>query len=347
MRHRLIIAVVLAQVAVLAFMAGEREWILRTGRIVRLRTAPFDPQDPMRGAYSRLGYEISRVPRALARDGALALFGRNINRRAAQDTRVYAVLRVDADGMAELASLSDQPPDHGLFLRGRVAWAGGHQVQVRYGLEALFLSQAAAHALDAERLGTKAGVPLTVEVAVGRQGVGVIKGHRWEALGIRVEFTSAPTGRTPPPATPARAGPRPPRNFAKVTLFNAGQSDVAIVDAPDDGSFRLVNDERAAPAKFRWVGASPPASLAADALVVLHPGATHIKLIDLSHERWRVTDGQTAPIPLGKVAEGTSGEFRLVYAPPPAAALAGLPRAELVWHGQLRTQPFSQWRLLD
>jgi len=347
MRRGLVIAIVLAQAAVLAFMAGEREWIVRTGQLVRLRTAPVDPQDPMRGAYSRLGYEISTVPRARARDGALAFYGRNLNRRAVRDARVYAALRVDADGMAELASLSDRPPATGPFLRGRVAWADGNQVQVRYGLEALFLSQAAARALDIERQGAKAGVPLTVEVAVGRQGVGVIRGHRWEPLGIRVEFTSDPTGRAPPTAASARAEPRPRRKFAKVTLFNASRTDVAIVDAPDDGSFRLVHDERVAPANFRWVGTSPSAPLTADALVVLPPGASHIKLIDLSRERWWVTDGQTAPTALGRVAQGTAGWFRLVYAPPPAAALAGLPRAELVWHGQLRTPTFAQGQLAE
>lgn len=346
MRGAFIVVAILAQVAVLAFMAGEREWILRTGRVVQLRAAPFDPQDPMRGAYSRLGYEISAVPRARARDGALALFGRNLNRRDYLDARVYAALRVDPTGLAELVSLSDRPPADGLYLRGRVAWAGGRQVQVRYGLEALFLSQAAARTLDHERLGAKAGVPLTVAVAVGRNGLGVIKGHRWEPLGLRVEFSSDPTGWREPPPTTDRTKPRPTRKFAKVTLFNAGQTDVAIVDLPDDGSFRLVPDERFGPTAFRWMEPAPPPP-AAGAVVVLRPGASHVKVIDLSQERWWVTDSQGATTTLWNAAQAATGWFRLEYAPPPAATLAGLPQAELVWQGRLRGPTTAQWQLTN
>ena len=49
MRKLLIVAAVAAQLLVLGWMAFEREWVVRTGRVVYLRTAPVDPQDPMRG----------------------------------------------------------------------------------------------------------------------------------------------------------------------------------------------------------------------------------------------------------------------------------------------------------
>ena len=43
MKRVLIIIVVLAQLAVLISMAGQREWISRHGRHILLRTAPIDP----------------------------------------------------------------------------------------------------------------------------------------------------------------------------------------------------------------------------------------------------------------------------------------------------------------
>ena len=74
MRKLLIVTAVVAQLLVLGWMAFEREWVVRTGRVVYLRTAPVDPQDPMRGEYVRLNYEIATVPKALCRDGVATWF---------------------------------------------------------------------------------------------------------------------------------------------------------------------------------------------------------------------------------------------------------------------------------
>ena len=62
MRKKLIIAAATLQVLVLAYMAGEREWVRQTGQNIFLRTAPIDPRDAMRGDYVRLNYAISSVP---------------------------------------------------------------------------------------------------------------------------------------------------------------------------------------------------------------------------------------------------------------------------------------------
>lgn len=73
-------------------LGGEREWVLRTGRTIYLRTIPVDPRDVMRGDYVRVAYEMSSVSRAQCR-------GRLADRNQAfwalpPDTRVYARLRV-------------------------------------------------------------------------------------------------------------------------------------------------------------------------------------------------------------------------------------------------------------
>ena len=61
MRKAIILTAVIMQVLVLAYMAGEREYILKTGTMIHLRTAPIDPRDIFRGDYVRLNYEISRI----------------------------------------------------------------------------------------------------------------------------------------------------------------------------------------------------------------------------------------------------------------------------------------------
>ncbi|MFA6177031.1 MAG: GDYXXLXY domain-containing protein, partial [Phycisphaerae bacterium] len=61
MRKLLIIFVVILQVILLAYMAGQRENVLRTGKTIYLRTVPIDPRDLFRGDYVRLQYEISNI----------------------------------------------------------------------------------------------------------------------------------------------------------------------------------------------------------------------------------------------------------------------------------------------
>jgi len=141
MSKYLTVAAAALQVFVLAFMAGQREWVLRTGRTTYLRTAPIDPRDLMRGDYVRLEYEMSRVPRELWRDGLLAA---DPDRRPIRpDTVVYALLREGDNDRAELVSLSDQRPAEGLFIRGRTEswWSWRDTLQVRYGLEAYVMQQ--------------------------------------------------------------------------------------------------------------------------------------------------------------------------------------------------------------
>src|SRR5688572_18493165 len=152
MRYRLAIGAVVLQVLALAFMAGEREWIVRTGRTVLLRTAPIDPNDPMRGDYVRLDYEISRVPRSRLEGGLPKVFAEPWDGRRTPERRVYARMDVGEDGIAELAALTDQEPGEGLFIRGRAQESGGRNVQVRYGIEALFMEQGTAKKLEDMRL---------------------------------------------------------------------------------------------------------------------------------------------------------------------------------------------------
>lgn len=102
------------QLAVLAFMAGEREAVLAYGRQVWLKTVPVDPQDLFRGDYVRLSYEASTVPRDRWQ-GHLAQTG-----TARRGQRVYARLAPGEDGLFQVQGLTDEPPDEGLYLRGRV-----------------------------------------------------------------------------------------------------------------------------------------------------------------------------------------------------------------------------------
>jgi uncharacterized membrane-anchored protein len=345
--------VVAAQVALLAFMAGEREWIIRTGEPLLLRTAPIDPLDPMRGAYARLDYDISHAPRAQCRGAVVdwldeVAAGTGPNRT---NTVVFAALRVDEAGVAELVSLSDEPPPDGPFLRGRIADLSPDGAEVRYGVEALFLQQDKALAFEREAREERRGVPVNTEVAVGGRGVAVITGYRWENLGLTVE----PELREEPAEASTTRAPRRMLVAVVAQLKNHGDTPLAVVDRPDGGSFRLVSNQRGAfDGGYRWAGeatAVPPAQPAD--VRVLQPGETWRVRLDLLDPRWHVippTKAAAAPaafLPLGAVTEPWRASFRLEYVPPGATERASLPQGELITPARLRSATFNGVAFID
>jgi uncharacterized membrane-anchored protein len=351
MKVKLALLVAALQLLVLAFMGGQREWILRTGAPLVLRTAPIDPNDPMRGAFVRLNYEISNVPAALCR-GETAKWVKTQDYRETQKIRdrvVYAAMSVNAHGLAELTSLSDTPPASGPYLRGRVITAGQNGVNVRYGIEAYFMAKDAAQRM--EKLGAeKAGAPMDVTVAVGSSGIAVLKDTSWEPLGITFAMDRRPPQPARAPGQPWQQ--QPGVTGLTVTLHNYGDKDLAIVNLPGGQSFRLVPNTRFSGNSYVWAGEhgdNPPAPTAND-IIVLKPGAKHDIHLDLTQPRWWVSDTRkpdAAPIPLQKVTDGWSASFRLEYAPPSADAVRALPHADLIRHVPVRSRAFNANQGMD
>jgi len=354
MRKYAIVSIVVAQLIVLAWMAGEREWVVRTGREVYLRTAPVDPRDPMRGDFVRLDYEMASVPKALCRDGVLEWFETKVesHRSTVRDQRVYAEIRLDPEGVAELISLSDRKPDEGLFLRGRATQVYPSEIEVRFGIEAFFMQQGNAQAFEDTVRNEKAGVPLNMAVAVSNSGLAVLRGYRWEPLGITV------TVEQPPPTAP-EAARRERRGIRRLTvdLKNHGTTPQAIIDGPAHQSLRLM------PARARWRGgdqaawlwvgeATAPAQLRAEQIKLLLPGESHQWKVDLTDAEWlvRKMDGNNAPGPATSIealADDWTAFFRFEYRPPTAADSVGLPHAELIRHTRLRSRGFGAAGAID
>ena len=339
MRTKLIIAVAALQVLVLAYMAGEREWVVRTGRTIYLRTAPIDPRDAMRGDYVRLTYEISRVPRSLCR-GRLAATNETFE-TLPRDTKVYAALRENEHGQGELVALSLEPPADGLYLRGRTEHSWGGNLQVRYGLEAFFMEQGKGLELEKGRSRDGIQVPLEMKVAVSPGGLAVLKDYRWSALGIGLDLETKEV---------AGANNRRQRQTvaATVRLLNASSNDLAIVDLPGGRSLALVPDAQWGDTTWRWSHESEaqPAPEPGHVLV-LKPGQVHAIKVTFDDPVWSVTKREAertakpAPIKLADLPQDWSARFRLEYRPPVRAACAHLPDASLIWHGRLPSRAFN------
>jgi uncharacterized membrane-anchored protein len=350
---------VAAQLAVLAWMAFEREWVVRTGRTVYLRTAPVDPRDPMRGDFVRLNYEIATVPKALCRGAVLGWFPTESYiydwkmRDRLRDRRVYAEIGLDAEGVAELVALSDEPPREGLYLRGRATAIQRNTIEVRFGVEAFFMQQGKAKAFEDEVSNEKAGVPLNMEVAVGGNGLAVLKGYRWEPLGITLVLDR--------PATPmdgAVQTPPPGLRALTIELKNHGSTPQAIVVGDSAAqSFRLlpVNERWQAgeEASWRWVGETTPAKKpASDQVKLLQPGESHRVHIDLTSPEWFVRkvdakEGNGPATSIEALVQDWRASFRFEYVPPDEADSAGLPHAEHIRHVRLRSRAFSAAGVVD
>lgn len=333
--------VVVAQALVLAWMALDREWILRTGQVVFLRTAPIDPRDPFRGDFVRLDYDINTVP---LEDGVPSTPDEQRKRR--RHEVVYTRLTPAGDGVFEALGATRRRPADGVVIRGRTddGWrftdTAGRPVTVRYGIEQLFVEQGRGLAIERRR-GTRDSVqvPMEVEVAIGRSGTAVVRGYRWSPLGVKLEIVRPAARLALPQEGVAVAGPTGPLSpSVRVTLVNVSEAAVAIADTDRHCAFRLV------PVTWSRVSSTPATDCGggfseAPRVVTLAPGESYGLEADLSSPRWHVVhEGQAVEV--GALTE--PAQFRIEYrAPDSAAPVPG------VWRGRLRTARFTGAGLID
>jgi len=329
MKKSFFILAVILQLLVLAYMTGEREYILRNGQVIHLRTAPIDPRDMFRGDYVRLNYELSRIPVAAVKDAVSAP-------ALKKGHKIYVSLKEGPDGLYELTEANLQKPDEGLYLTGRSVYehrlsSAGNPLWVNYGIEAYFVEQGEGRVIE-KRRGNRTGVqvPLEMEIAVGPGGTAVIKGYRWSPLGIGLTVLRNPQRNQPDQAAP-------PSATVQLTLANASDKPLAIVDLPDSCSFAL---EPVPWTKNPWKLAHNPceARLPSDVdVITLAPGQQKRFDFEFSSDRWLVeANGQVKQI--GSL-DG-SEQFRLLYRPPDQKDCRHLSQKDLIWHGYMPSRVF-------
>ncbi len=329
MRRTLLIIAIVFQILVLAFIAGKREYISETGTVVYLRTAPIDPRDLFRGDYVRLQYEASIVPlKKTSADIAEQIKNYTFG------STVYAPLVVDG-GLAEVTGLSTTKPDSGLFLKGRLAqpWRFGLAMHdtaaAEYGIEAYFVQQGKGIEIEKQR-GTRVTIqtPLEMEIAVGKDGTAVIRGHRWSPIGIGLEVLESPRQNDPLSRKSAKL---------RLTLKNTSQKPMALVNLPGFCSLSLEQvspgQKAKAPDRPQCNNLTPTDS----DVLVLQPDGEGYYDIDLAEQQWQVLKNDLL------IETGTldwNERFRIVYRPPSAEASSRLKDSALIWHGHLPSRAF-------
>ncbi|MGD8261881.1 MAG: GDYXXLXY domain-containing protein [Desulfobacterales bacterium] len=329
MRKILIGLAVVMQIAVLAFMAGEREYILRNGRAIYLRTAPIDPRDIFRGDYVRLNYELSRIP-------FTAIKGTENVKELKKGHKVYVSLREGPNGLYEMVSAGIEEPQNGVFITGRSMYphrlpATGSPIWISYGIEAYFVEQGKGRDIEKRRGSrTDIQIPLEMEIAVGPGGRAAIRGFRWSPLGIGLRVLRNPP-RNSQDSDALRSA------SVELTLANETDQPLAIVTLPDYCSFDL---EAVPWTKQRWALAQDPCAEILPTnldVLTLAPRQKRRFEFDFSTERWLVEADD-------KIKEiGTldgSEQFRLVYRPPDEASCRHLSQREIIWHGYMPSRVF-------
>lgn len=322
MRKAAVIAVILAQALVLAWMAGKYEWIVRTAPTIWLRTVPVDPRNLFRGDYVSLNYEIATIPGEKfgpALQAKIAAAQKDEYPRRDQETVVFTALNITENGLAEVAGVDLTPPASGLFIKGRVQrWTmePSALTRVAYGIDSFFVEQGQGRKLERVPEGTPEGVAVSLEMraALGPDGTAVLTDYRWAALGLGLDIRKGRrAGDGVFPRTPAMT----------LTFYNAVDEPMAIVLPADRRTLRLQS-------RNSWSGPVAEAPLIqsgaplTDADVrVLQAGESLAVEMDFSPE-W-----------LQSLEKEEIEFFHLIYAAPPVAACAHLKEAGKIWRGQL------------
>lgn len=148
-------------IIIIGFIAT-KEFTLRTGKEILLKTVPVDPRDLFRGDYVILRYEISRLDLYnIAADYTDFKIG----------DRVYIALnKEDGYGVASRI-FRNTPKAEKLFLKGIVKNVRNKSLTIEYGIESYFVPEGKGKEIERLREGKR----LDVKASIDRFGNAAIK----------------------------------------------------------------------------------------------------------------------------------------------------------------------------
>jgi uncharacterized membrane-anchored protein len=131
-----------AQFGVPLQMIVARERTLRLGKPYRFRTAPVDPYDAFRGRYVAINVDLSG-----GTDRGLA-WGRRVSVTNAgafeRGQRAFALLAEGTNGFARISGLSPERPAAQDFIRVRVTWVSGGDVNLDLPFDRYYMNEKTA-----------------------------------------------------------------------------------------------------------------------------------------------------------------------------------------------------------
>ncbi len=146
-------------VIILAFISF-KEFTLKTGEEVMLKTRVIDPRDLFRGDYIILNYEIGSLDaNSLQTDSAY--FNKS--------DKVFVSL-IEQENYGIATAISKSQPKDGLFIKGTVKDVQGSQITIDYGIESYFVPEG-----EGWEIQRQTGRGLESKVSIDKFGNAVIK----------------------------------------------------------------------------------------------------------------------------------------------------------------------------
>jgi uncharacterized membrane-anchored protein len=137
-----------------------KEYVLRTGQEVILRTIPVDPRDLFRGDYVILSYPISNIDtKSLPAERNDFKIGDHI----------FVELTIK-DKYAEATRINAAPKKDTLAIRGTIKDIFGGRLSIEYGIESYFVPE--GNGKELERM---IGKNLDVKAVISKSGKAIIK----------------------------------------------------------------------------------------------------------------------------------------------------------------------------
>jgi len=348
--NKIMIVVVVVQVFILAFVAGEREWIIAKGEPVYLRTAPVDPRDIFRGDYVRLDYELAQLDSEMLSDEL----------RTDEFRVIYAGLETDERGVAYMSKLGFEKPD-GVFIKGYLNDNGSswrNRGRIKFGIEKYFVEQ--GEGISIEKIRGRANEwqsAMEMDIRLGRDGTAVIKGFRWSDVGVKLEMIEPGVSNNNNIRLSNNANPDTPDNQdsfrlspkLKISVKNQSNRLLKIPDTEKHCAFQLMKNQGFDSTRINSIEAVTFPNRQCDdttkwRLFELKPGEVYSFEVDMTQATWYVNQGDKL-VELGMLPENWQG-YRWVYKLP-ASLLENNKNDNAIWRSTLRTARFNATRRID
>lgn len=159
-KKKIFIIILVFWVVIIGSFIGFKEFTLRTGKAVLLKTVPVDPRDLFRGDYVVLEYEISTI-------NALNMSYKSHDFK--EKDKIYVLLNVDHKKIAIAIDIDKKKPEEAFFIQGTVTDIYKDNLSINYGIESYFVPE--GEGLEIER---KLGQTYA-EVAIDSFGKSAVK----------------------------------------------------------------------------------------------------------------------------------------------------------------------------
>jgi uncharacterized membrane-anchored protein len=158
-KKRLFFIIGIFWIVLLGVVIVSKEFTLKTGDEILLKTIPIDPRDLFRGDYVVLKYEITNID-----ENIYSLSSADFN----VGDKIHVILNKGQKNIASISGISKVPPKNGLYIKGTVKSRYARQLIVEYGIESYFVPEGKGEELERNRQG------LYVKVKIDKFGNAII-----------------------------------------------------------------------------------------------------------------------------------------------------------------------------